>query len=124
MVGRDFACDKRSRNGNTITLYVDKLAAFSNFSFNPAQTTNTAGQVVQNNLFSIDDVSNPDFYIITTNAVIQNSLRRVAFKIRFNPGQTKGSTPVNVVLLNGSGGETIYTNNGDIGNITFSFTPH
>ncbi len=68
-------------NGSTITLYVDKLSFFSNFSFNPAQATNSAYQLVQNSQFSIDATSNPDFYIITTNAVFQNSLRRVAFKV-------------------------------------------
>ena len=108
-------------NGSTITLFVDKLSFFSNFTFNPAQTTNSAAQSVQNSQFSVDATSNPDFYIITTNAVFQNSLRRVAFKVTVNPGQTRGSTPINVFLANGSGGETVFTNNSDFTIITFSF---
>ncbi len=108
-------------NGTTITLYVDKLNFFSNFSFNNSQTSNLAGQSVQNSLFTIDAVSNPDFYILTTNAVFSNSLRRVAFTVTVNPGQTKGSTPINVFLLNGSGGETNFNNNSDYTILTFSF---
>ena len=108
-------------NGGVITLYVDKLSFFSNFQFNPAQTTNAAGQSVQNSQFTIDANSDNDFFILTTNAVFQNSLRRVAFSVTVNPGQTKGSTPINVFLLNGSGGETVFTNNNDFTVITFSF---
>ena len=108
-------------NGSTITLYVDKQNLFSNFTFNSAQTTNAAGQPVQNSLFTIDAVSNPDFYVITTNAVFANSLRRVTFSVTVKPGQTKGSTPVNVILKDGSGGETNFTNNSNFTILTFSF---
>lgn len=108
-------------NGSTITLYVDKQNLFSNFTFNSAQTTNAAGQPVQNSLFTIDAVSNPDFYVITTNAVFANSLRRVTFSVTVKPGQTKGSTPVNVYLKDGSGGETNFTNNSNFTILTFSF---
>ena len=108
-------------NGSTITLYVDKLSSFSNFMFNPTQTTNQAGQPVQNSQFTIDAVSDPNYYIIRTNAVFQNSAIRVAFTVTENPGQTKGSTPVNVYLVNGSGGETNFTNNTSFTTFTFSF---
>ena len=108
-------------NGSVITLFVDKQNFFSNFSFNSAQTTNIAGQLIQNSLFTIDAVSNPDFYVITTNAVFANSLRRLTFSVTVNPAQTKGSTPLNVYLLNGSGGETNFTNNSNSTVLTFSF---
>lgn len=108
-------------NGSLITLYVDKQTMFSNFSFNSAQTTNAAGQPIQNSQFSIDATSNPDFYVITTNAVFMNSLRRVTFSVTVSPGQTKGSTPINVFLKNGSGGETNFTNNSNFTILTFSF---
>jgi len=108
-------------NGSTITLYVDKQNLFSNFTFNSAQITNAAGQPVQNSLFSIDALSNPDFYVITTSAIFANSLRRVTFSVTVKPGQTKGSTPVNVFLKNGSGGETNFTNNSNFTVLTFSF---
>ncbi len=110
-----------STNGSTITLFVDKQNFFSNFTFNSAQTTNLAGQPIQNNLFSIDAVSNPDFYVITTNAAFANSLRRVTFSVTVNPGQTKGTTPLNVFLQNGSGGEINFTNNSSFTILTFSF---
>lgn len=108
-------------DGSLITLYVDKQNLFSNFSFNSAQTINTAGQLVQNSLFTVDAVSNSDFYIITTNAVFANSLRRLTFSVTVNPGQTKGETPLNIYLLNGSGGETKFTNNSNSTVLTFSF---
>ena len=108
-------------NGSLITMYVDKQNLFSNFTFNSAQTTNAAGQPVQNSLFTIDAVSNPDFYVITTNAVFVNSLRRVTFSVTVKPAQTKGSTPINVLLKNGSGGETNFTNNSNFTILTFSF---
>ena len=110
-----------STNGSTITLYVDKLSFFSNYQFNNAQTVNQAGQSVQNSQFNVDFNSDPDFIILTTNAQFQNSLRRVAFQVTVNPAQTKGSTPINVFLANGSGGETVFTNNNDFTVITFSF---
>ena len=108
-------------NGSPITLYVDKQSLFSSFTFSSTQTTNIAGQPVQNSLFSIDAVSNPDFYVITTNAVFANSLRRVTFSVIVNPGQTKGTTPLNVYLQNSSGGETNFTNNSNFTVLTFSF---
>jgi hypothetical protein len=108
-------------DGSVITLYVDKQNLFSNFSFNSAQTVNKAGQSVQNSLFTVDAVSNSDFYIITTNAVFANSLRRLTFSVTVNPGQTKGVTPLNIYLLDGSGGETNFTNNSNSTVLTFSF---
>lgn len=107
-------------NGAMITMYVDKLSSFGNFAFSNTKTVNAAGQSVQNSLFTIDN-SNLDFYIIRTNAVIMNSLRRVTFSITIAPGQTKGSTPVNVYLINNSGGEGERSNNSDITVLTFSF---
>lgn len=108
-------------NGSLITLYVDKQTMFSNFSFNSAQTNNAAGQPVHNNLFTIDAATNPDFYVITSNAVFMNSLRRVTFSVTVNPGKTTGSTPINVYLKNGSGGETNSTNNSSFTILDFSF---
>ena len=110
-----------STDGSTITLYVDKLSFFSNFTYNSARTSNSAGQSVQNSQFTIDATSDPDFYIIKSNVMFQNSARRLVFSVTVNPGQTKGSTPINVFLQNGSGGETVYTNNNDFTIITFSF---
>ena len=110
-----------STDGSVITLYVDKLSMFSNFTFNSARTTNSAGQPVQNNQFTLDAVSNPDFYVLTSTAQFKNSLRRVVFTVTVNPGQTKGSTNVNVYLNNGSGGETNFNNNSDQTTLTFSF---
>ena len=108
-------------NGSLITLYVDKQSMFSNFSFNSAQTANAAGQPVQNNLFTVDDVTNPDFYVIISNAAFANSLRRVTFSVRVNPGKTNGSTPINVYLKNGSGGEINSDNNVNYSILDFSF---
>ncbi len=108
-------------NGSVITMYVDKQSFFNNFSFNGAQTVNKAGQSVQNSLFTVDAVSNPDFYVITTNAVFANSLLRLTFSVTVDPGQTKGVTPLKVSLLNGSGGETNFANNSNSTVLTFSF---
>ena len=108
-------------NGSLITLYVDKQNLFSNFTFNTISTTNLAGQPIQNSLFNIDAVSNPDFYVITTNAFIANSLLRLSFSVLVNPGSTKGITPLNVYLKNASGGETNFTNNSSFTVLTFSF---
>lgn len=112
---------KSPTNGGVITMYVDKLAQFSNFAFNAAATTNSAGQSVQNSLFTIDAVSSPDFYIITTNVVLNNAARRVMFSVTVTPGSSAGTTPVSVILANGSGGETVFTNNRDFTNLSYSF---
>lgn len=112
---------KSSTNGGVITMYVDKLSQFSNFVFDATGTINAAGLSIQNSLFSVDAVSNPDFYVITTNVVLNNAARRLMFTVTVNPGSTTGSTPVNVYLANGSGGETVFTNNRDFTNLTYSF---
>ena len=108
-------------NGSVITMFVDKQNFFSNFSFNSAQTVNIAGQLVQNSLFTVDATSNPNFYIITTNAIFQDGNIRLSFYVTETPGQTKGTTPVNVFLENGSGGETNFTNNTSSTTLVFSF---
>ena len=108
-------------NGSTITLYVDKLSSFSNFTFNNAQTLNQAGQPIQNSMFMVDAISNPNYYVITTNAVLQNGNLKLAFYVTEDPKQTKGSTPVNVFLNDGSGGETNFTNNTSSTTLVFSF---
>ncbi|HSK12959.1 MAG TPA: HYR domain-containing protein, partial [Phnomibacter sp.] len=109
-------------DGSDIVMYVDKNNMWSNFQFDPARTINQAGQSVQNSLFTIDAVSNPDFYIITAkNLIIRNELRRLVFTVTVDPGQTKGEAPVNIFLLPGSGGEDRFDNNINFTYKVFSF---
>ena len=112
---------KVSTDGTVITMYVDKLANLSNFAFNSTATINAAGQTIQNSLFTVDGISNPDFYVITTNVLLNNAARRVMFSVTVDPLSTNATTPINVFLQNGSGGENNFLNNHDFANITYSF---
>jgi len=107
-------------DGSDIVIYVDKLAMFGNFAFNSAQTISSVG-AVQNSLFTVDN-SDPDFYIIKASSLVfKNQTRRLVFTVTADPGATKGNSAVNAYLLDGSGGETIFTNNSSITKLVFSY---
>ncbi|WP_300600732.1 Ig-like domain-containing protein [Niabella sp.] len=95
-----------------ITLFVDKLAMFGDVSFDNAATSNSANEALSNSVFAFDATSNPDFYIITTDANLKDDLKRVMFKVKANPGAKTGVTQVNVSIKAGSGGDQNNVNNG------------
>jgi hypothetical protein len=109
-------------DGTDIYMYVDKLAMFSNFAYDNTKTLNAAGQAVQNSLFTVDALSDPDFYIIKASSLVfKNQTRRLVFSVKVDPSQTKGTTTVTVYLGDGSGGETIFSNNINSAQLAFSF---
>ncbi len=93
----------------TITAYIPKDAKYT-LSFN-SLATNVSGVAVQNSLWTFDGVSNPGFYILTSNSVIAASgLSKFGLTSTFNPNNQKGSTLVKVILLDNSGGESTEDN--------------
>ncbi|WP_300598373.1 Ig-like domain-containing protein [Niabella sp.] len=106
-----------------ITIYVDKLSIFGDATFDQTGTKNAAGETLQNSQFTVDATSNPDAYVITTNASLKDSDLRLMFKVKANPGATAGVGTLNVLLKNGSGGDSNAANNTSSTNITYSFIP-
>lgn len=95
-----------------ITVYVLKDPLYT-LAFNPASTV-TAGQAVNNSVWTIDVITNPLYYIMTTNTVIPASGGLAAgFTTIFVPGASRGTTVITTFVSSGSGGEIDYTNNAD-----------
>ncbi len=89
-----------------VTAYIPKDSKYT-LSFNPV-ATNVSGVAVQNSLWTFDGVSNSGFYILTTNSVIPASgLSKFGLTSTFNPNNQKGTTLVQVILLDNTGGESI-----------------
>ena len=106
-----------------ITMYVEKNYLLSNYSFTSLSTVNSSGQSVENSLFNVDFTSDPDYVIITTNSSIAASgFKRLFFTATLTPGSSNGKSPISVFIIDGSGSETIYTNNND--DETFNYFPN
>lgn len=89
-----------------VTAYIPKDSKYT-LSFNPTATT-VSGVAVQNSLWTFDAASNPGFYILTTNSIIAASgLSKFGLTSTFNPNNQKGTTLVQVILLDNTGGESI-----------------
>jgi len=98
-------------NGSEITVRVAKNSLFTNFTWNPAITTSSGGQSVQNSIWAPSEDAN--YYIFKTSSVIPKSTtRRLVFHLTGSvlPG-TSGSFAIPVSLVPGSGGELNYLNN-------------
>ncbi|SDE08230.1 Ig-like domain-containing protein [Niabella drilacis] len=104
-----------------ITLYVDKSNLFGDFSFDNNAVKDAANQPVNNNEFSVDAVSNPDSYVITTNSSIKDDMKWVTFKVKADPKTTAGQGSLTVFVKTGSGGEKNNANNSYSTSIVFSF---
>jgi uncharacterized repeat protein (TIGR01451 family) len=101
-----------------VTLYVSK-SPLINLTFNSSATV-IGGKSVQNNGWTFDGTSDPDYYILTTNRVI-NASGRLSFGLNgvLTPGSTSGVIPITTIIFPGSGGEINPVNNTDPDSITF-----
>jgi hypothetical protein len=101
-----------------VTLYVSK-SPLINLTFNSLATV-IGGKSVQNNGWTFDGISDPDYYILTTNRVI-NASGRLSFGLNgvLTPGSTSGVIPITTIIFPGSGGEINPVNNTDPDSITF-----
>ena len=82
--------------------------------------TSVGGQVVQNSAWSFDDVSDDDYYVLTTNQVIAaGDLLAFGLSGTLTPGATSGTLTFTTVIGPGSGGEVLITNNTDADKIDF-----
>jgi hypothetical protein len=97
-------------NGSEITVRVTKDPYFTNFSWNPALTTSSGGQSVQNSIWTPSE--NANYYIFKMSAIIPKSARRrLVFSLTVtNPGGD-AEYAIPVTLVPGSGGELNYLNN-------------
>lgn len=98
-------------NGSEITVRVVKSPYFTNFTWNPALTTSSAGISVQNSIWTPSE--NASYYIFKTSAVIPKSTRRrLVFHLTASvPPGTSAQFAIPVSLVPGSGGELNYLNN-------------
>lgn len=96
----------------TITVYLTKSALIG-YTFNSALTF-AAGAAVQNNVWSLDATSNPNYYIFTTNTVIEPQSRS-SFGLNgvLTPASTEGQLNNTVIIGPGSGSEANFLNNSD-----------
>ena len=91
---------------DAVTVYIPKDSKYT-LNFNPTATT-VSGVAVQNSLWAFDGTSNSGFYILTTNSIIAASgLSKFGLTSTFNPNNQKGTTLVQVILLDNTGGESI-----------------
>ncbi|HEV7381482.1 MAG TPA: hypothetical protein VGN64_16910 [Dyadobacter sp.] len=105
-----------------ITVRVAKNPLFSNYIWNPGQTTAPANgnASTQNSIWTASD-SDPDYYIFTTTTSIpRSSQRRFVFYVTLTPGGTDGTFPLATSIPAGQGGgEVNLLNNQDADLIQF-----
>lgn len=99
-------------NGTDIIVYVDKNNLLKNFVYDPAATI-VGTTPIQNSLFAVDFVTDPDYIIIKASGLaIKNTARQLSFTATFTPSATaNGTANINAYLIAGSGGETNAANN-------------
>ncbi|GAB4030791.1 sialate O-acetylesterase [Spirosoma jeollabukense] len=100
--------NSRATSGQ-ITVYVSK-DPLVNISFNPT-ATDIGGRSVQNNAWTFNN-SDPSYYVLTTNQVIQAG-SKLAFGLTalLTPGQTRGTLTFSQIIVGGSGDEEQINNN-------------
>ena len=86
----------------------------------PAGATTVNSRPVQNSVWSFDDSSDPDYYILTTNASVAAS-GQLSFGLTgtLTPGSTAGKVTLSASVVGGSGGENKITNNADADTIDY-----
>jgi hypothetical protein len=95
-----------------ITVYLSKDTRY-NINFDTTATM-IAGRAVNNSSWTIDVVSNPFFYIFTTNTLMPGfSVLNFGYNFTFNPVNSEGSTTINTIIFPGSGDEDNFNNNSD-----------
>ena len=79
-----------------------------------ASATTVNNRPVQNSVWSLDSTSDPDYYLLTTSAVVAAS-GQLSFGLTgtLTPGPTSGTVTTSAVIIGGSGGETKVSNNSD-----------
>ena len=100
-----------------VTVYVTKDPLVS-LSFNPTDVL-INGKMVQNSDWTFN-TTDPNFYILTTNAVIGGEGKK-SFGLTgmLTPGLTKGSLSISSVVVGGNGGEVKISNNSDADTIDY-----
>lgn len=95
-----------------ITVKVSK-EALTSLSFT-ATATNVGGRPVQNSVWSFEASADPNYYVLTTNAVIEAG-GQLSFGLSgsLTPGATKGTLTISAVIVGGSGSEIRINNNVD-----------
>lgn len=95
-------------DGSPVRLAVTKQSLFSNPVFSSSQTTNAAGLSVQNNLFTLDATSNPNYYLFTASGLLlQNDTRSLVFTLTGTPGDNSGTSSESVVVTGGGDATSI-----------------
>lgn len=86
----------------------------------PTGATTVNNHSVQNSVWSFDDSSDPDYYLLTTStSVPANGLLSFGLTGTLTPGSTAGTLAVGTVIVGGSGGETKVANNSDADKIDY-----
>lgn len=97
---------------STVTVYVTKQSQVSLTL--PGSATSVGGKTVQNNVWSMNAVSSPTYYVLTTNAII-NAGDKLSFGLEGSlvPSGSAGIFSISTILIGGSGGEVKTDNNTD-----------
>ena len=86
----------------------------------PSMAASVGGITVQNSAWSFDDISDDDYYVLTTNqSVAAGDILPFGLAGSLTPGATSGTLTFTTVLGPGSGGEVLITNNTDADKIDF-----
>ena len=104
-----------------ITLYIQKDPNYI-LNFDPT-ATNIGGQVVENSIWTFDD-TDPGYYILTTDSVIPaGGFKALGFTTMYDPNYQVGSTVINAIISDYSGGESNAdnTDNHDDDKLDYSF---
>ncbi len=100
----------------TVKISKDNLISLS-FS---ASTTSLDNHTVQNSVWSFDDSSDENYYLLTTNSVV-GAGGQLSFGLTgtLTPGFTTGTVTISAVVVSGSGGEVKVNNNTDADRIEY-----
>lgn len=104
-------------SSGTAVVYLTK-DPLVDLSFNPASVF-VGGKLVQNSSWTFSN-SNPNFYILTTSAVIPGE-DKLSFGLTgvLTPGNSQGALSISSTIVGGSGGEVKIDNNSDADKIDY-----
>lgn len=106
----DVAETNKIPTSGVITVFVQKNTSFVDFKFDPTATS-IGGSTVQNANWSLDDTTNPNFYIFTSTKVISGgAFSTIGLTGSFSTNAT-GKLGLNINIGKGSGGEVNDLNN-------------
>lgn len=101
---------KKVATSGVITVFLLKNTSFVDFKFDPTATS-IGGNAVQNANWSLDSITNPNFYIFTsTNSIAGGALSTIGLTGSFT-SQATGKFSLSLSIVKGSGGEVNSFNN-------------